>query len=171
MSVDIYRRHFTIAGLIDMSCCVPFMFPAKCRVTLRGLYRQRVPVIFLETIASYLWSLNVTCVAFRDGYFRILFEGTSLVIERHIGPAVWCLCVCLDIIIVALYGEGLKAFRLSGNVELKHEVVRPWTYLCVCRSARGVFAGSDHCTFSLFSSELIVLQVVSPEAISATIAK
>ena len=171
MSVDICRRHLTIAGLIDMSCCVPLMFPAKCRVALRGLYQQRVPVIPLEIIASYLGSSNVTCVASRDGYLRVLFEGTSLVIERHIGPAVWCLCVCWDNIYVALYGEGLKAFRLNGNVELKHELLRPWTYLCLCRTARGVCAGSDHCTFSLFSSELIVLQVVTPEAISATIAQ
>ena len=144
-----------------MSCSVPLFLPDKFKAALRFLYDRGIPPIALEALASYLWSSEFACVASRDGYLRILFDGTCFVFERHLGPcAVWCLSFGWGNLYVSLYGGGVRAFTLSGNLQLRYNLRSSISFLCLCCTTTGVCAGSAHSTFYVFSPELILLQQV-----------
>ena len=72
---------------LAMACALPLMVPEKFKTALRCFATRSIPKIALQMIAIYLWSADFACVASRDGYLRLLFDGTSFVFERNLGRA------------------------------------------------------------------------------------
>ena len=147
--------------LAAMSSCVPLFLPNKFKTLLSRLHHDGIPYTVVERIAQYLWSSEVTCVASRDGYLRLLFNGMSFVREKHVGPeALWCLCVGWKNLYVSLFGGGLKAFAFDGSLQLRHRLSCNFTFLCLCCTTRSVCAGSDHGTLYVCAPDLTTLQVI-----------
>ena len=77
---------------LAMSCLVPLWLPDDCQQVLCALRSCKVLSLVSQAVATYLWRVDWVFVASRDGYLRILFDGVSVVYERHFRSAVLCLC-------------------------------------------------------------------------------
>ena len=144
-----------------MSFRLPLLLPNKFTKLLSAWRQNGVPHIAVASIAQYLWSSEVVCVASRDGYLRLLFNDMSFVFEKHVGPeAVWCLCAGWDHLYVSLFGRGLEALAFEDRLPLRHRLSCNFTFLCVCCTTRNVCAGSDHGTFYICAPNLVTLQII-----------
>ena len=147
-----------------MACALPLMVPETFQTALRCFSTRSIPNIALQTIATYLWSSDFACVASRDGYLRLLFDGTSFVFQRNLGSALWCLCSAWGNLYVSLWGGAVQAFGLCDDLPLQYQFRGSSTLLCLCSTTRFLCAGSDIGCFYVFSPQLVKIKSVAVHA-------